>query len=97
MIAQRTESHQLFSYSKCISAAGVVFTHLSLPAYADPPAGELASGTSNDTIPAFVQLGVMGADVVPYISQSKERLTAELQSRERAKKKEISLKYLDNK
>lgn len=36
-----------------------------------------ASGTGNDTAPAFVQLGVMGADVVPYIPQSKEGLAAE--------------------
>lgn len=44
-----------------------------------PPA---ASGTGNNAAPAFVQLGVVGADVVPYIPQSKERLTAELHSRE---------------
>lgn len=51
---------------------GVALTHLGLAA---PPA---ASGTSGDAAPAFVQLGVVGADVVPYIPQSKERLTAEL-------------------
>ena len=57
---------------------GVTFTHLSLAARADPPA---ASGTGDNAAPAFVQLGVVGADVVPYIPQSKERLTAELKQR----------------
>lgn len=47
---------------------------LGLAARADPPA---ASGTSSKAAPTFVQLGVMGADVVPYIPQSKEHLTAE--------------------
>lgn len=68
------------SLAKCSSALkGVTFTHLSLAAWADPPA---ASGTGNNATPAFVQLGVMGADVVPYIPQSKERLAAELHNRE---------------
>lgn len=40
-----------------------------------PPA---ASGTCSDAAPAFVQLGVVGADVIPYIPQSEERLAAEL-------------------
>lgn len=48
----------------CVSHLGVV-----------PPA---ASKPSNNAAPAFVQLGVMSADVVPYIPQSKESLTAEL-------------------
>lgn len=37
-----------------------------------------ASRPSNYAAPALVQLGVMGADVVPYIPQSKESLTAQL-------------------
>lgn len=37
-----------------------------------------ASETCNNAAPAFVQLGVVGADVAPYIPQSEERLTAEL-------------------
>lgn len=37
-----------------------------------------ASETSNNAAPAFVQLGIVGADVAPYIPQSEERLTAEL-------------------
>lgn len=40
----------------------------------NPPA---ASGTDSIAAPTFVQLGVMGADVIAYIPQSKERLTAE--------------------
>lgn len=36
-----------------------------------------ASRTGNDAAPAFVQLRVVGADVVSYIPQTKERLTAE--------------------
>lgn len=47
---------------------------LSIAPWADPLA---ASGTGSDAAPAFVQLGVVGADVAPYIPQSKERLTAE--------------------
>lgn len=45
-----------------------------------PPA---ASGPCNNAAPAFVQLGVMSADVVPYIPQSKESLTAELHAESR--------------
>lgn len=48
----------------------------------DPPA---ALGTGNNAAPAFVQLGVVGTDVAPYIPQSKERLTAELQRTEKDK------------
>lgn len=40
-----------------------------------PPA---ASRPSHDAAPTLVQLGVMSVDVVPYIPQSKESLTAEL-------------------
>ncbi len=54
------------------------YIYLSL-AFVDLPA---ASGTSHNAAPAFVQLRIMGADVVPYIPQSKERLTAELHSKE---------------
>lgn len=73
-------SMKSISYSaKCSSALkGVTFTHLSLAAWVNPPA---ASGTGNNAAPAFVQLRVMGADVVPYIPQSKERLAAELRSK----------------
>lgn len=42
------------------------------------PAPPAASRPSNNAAPAFVQLGVVSADVVPYIPQSKESLTAEL-------------------
>lgn len=54
-------------------------TYLIVAAWAGSPA---ASRTSDNAAPAFVQLGVVGADVAPYIPQSKERLTAELHSRE---------------
>lgn len=37
---------------------------LSLSARAGPPA---ASRTGSNAAPAFVQLGVVGADVIPYI------------------------------
>lgn len=37
-----------------------------------------ASEAGNNAAPAFVQLGIVGADVAPYIPQSEERLTAEL-------------------
>lgn len=47
---------------------------VSLLQWSDPPA---ASETSNNAAPAFVQLGLVGADVAPYIPQSEERLTAE--------------------
>ena len=50
-------------------------TYLIVASWADSPA---ASRTSDNAAPAFVQLGVVGADVAPYIPQSKERLTAEL-------------------
>lgn len=50
---------------------GVTLTDLSQDA-------SVASGARNDAAPAFVQLGVMGADVVAHISETKERLTAEL-------------------
>lgn len=75
---------------KCSSASkGVAFTHLSLAALSgSPPA---ASGTGDNAAPAFVQLGVMGADMVPYIPQSKERLTAELYAREGKTKKRTEL------
>lgn len=36
-----------------------------------------ASGAGGDAAPAFVQLGVVGSDVVSYIPQSKEGFTAE--------------------
>lgn len=48
--------------------------------WSDPLA---ASETSNDAAPAFVQLGLVGADVAPYIPQSEERLTAELRGRQK--------------
>lgn len=44
-----------------------------------PPA---ASRPSDDAAPTFVQLGVVSADVVPYIPQSEEGLAAELHTRE---------------
>lgn len=47
--------------------AGVNVLTAFIPTFAgraDPPA---ASGTSDNAAPAFVQLGVVGADVVPYI------------------------------
>lgn len=43
------------------------------------PASPAASGTCSDAAPAFVQLGVVGADVIPDIPQPEERLAAELQ------------------
>ena len=64
-----------------------MITHLILAAWADPPAGKLSSGTSDNAAPAFVQLGVVGVDVVPYIPQSKEGLTAELHSTEKGETK----------
>lgn len=42
---------------------------------------QLPSETSNNATPAFVQLGLVGADVVAYIPHSKELLTAELHGR----------------
>lgn len=45
-----------------------------------------ASETCNNAAPAFVQLGVVGADVAPYIPQSEERLAAELHGGRNAKR-----------
>lgn len=42
------------------------------------PASLAASGTRSDAAPAFVQLGVVGADVIPDVPQPEERLAAEL-------------------
>lgn len=45
---------------------GMTITNLSICASAGFQA---ASGTSYDAAPAFVQLGVMGADVAPHVPQ----------------------------